>query len=126
MNNTAKFGLEIDSHVCTHSIAEHRSSFYYLCQMRYIQPFPGHCASMDPTAMVDVCALLGTPAVWKQRAALVWRAGPAHLFEEPLPPQAVDTIYTQGTGYLGNYLALGNTGEPWPEHLGIYINRIDA
>ena len=82
--------------------------------MRYIQPFPGHYVSMDPTAVVDVCALIGTPSVWKEHAALVWRAGPAYLFEEVLSPDAVGSIYAQGTGYLGNYLALEHAGESRP------------
>uniref|UniRef100_A0A8C5F4H4 DUF4704 domain-containing protein n=1 Tax=Gadus morhua TaxID=8049 RepID=A0A8C5F4H4_GADMO len=79
-------------------------------KMRYIQPFPGSLVSMDPTAVVDVCALIGTPSVWKEHAALVWRVGPAYLFEEVLSPDAVGSVYAQGTGYLGNYLALENTG----------------
>ncbi|KAJ3610112.1 hypothetical protein NHX12_022206, partial [Muraenolepis orangiensis] len=78
--------------------------------MRYIQPFPGQNVSMDPAAVVDVCAVVGTPPVWKQPTALVWAVGPAFLFDEPLGPEAVATIYTQGTAYLGNYLALENTG----------------
>ncbi|XP_068597101.1 WD repeat- and FYVE domain-containing protein 4 [Brachionichthys hirsutus] len=75
-------------------------------KMRYIQPFPGQHASMDPTAVIDVYGLIGTPALWKQHAALVWRVGPAYLFEEPLSPEAVGVIYTQGTSYVGNFLAL--------------------
>ncbi|CAL8256627.1 unnamed protein product [Lota lota] len=79
-------------------------------KMRYIQPYPGQYVSMDPTAVIDVCALIGTPSVWKEHASLVWRMGPAYLFEEILSPDAVGSIYAQGTGYLGNYLALENTG----------------
>ncbi|XP_062375001.1 WD repeat- and FYVE domain-containing protein 4 isoform X2 [Sardina pilchardus] len=73
---------------------------------KYIKPFPGQCASMDPTAVIDVCGIIGTPSLWKQHAALVWRVGPSFLFEEPLGPDAVETVYSQGTCYLGNYLAL--------------------
>ncbi|XP_029926583.1 WD repeat- and FYVE domain-containing protein 4 [Myripristis murdjan] len=79
-------------------------------KIRYIQPFPGQYVSMDPTAVIDVCALIGTPSLWKEHAALVWRVGPTYLFEEVLSPEAVGVIYTQGTGYLGNFLALRNTG----------------
>ncbi|KAM3862933.1 LOW QUALITY PROTEIN: WD repeat- and FYVE domain-containing protein 4 [Diretmus argenteus] len=75
-------------------------------KMRYIQPFPGQYVSMDPTAVIDVCALIGTPSLWKEHAALVWRVGPTYLFEEVLSPEAVVAIYTQGTSYLGNFLAL--------------------
>ncbi|KAG7513031.1 WD repeat-and FYVE domain-containing protein 4 [Solea senegalensis] len=77
-------------------------------KMRYIQPFPGQYVSMDPTAVIDVYGLIGTPALWKEHAALVWRVGPAYLFEEPLSPEAVGLIYTQGTAYQGNFLALRN------------------
>ncbi|KAM3606165.1 uncharacterized protein V6R79_011883 [Siganus canaliculatus] len=79
-------------------------------KMRYIQPFPGQYVSMDPSALIDVYGLIGTPALWKEHAALVWRVGPAYLFEETLSPESVAVIYTQGTGYVGNFLALQNTG----------------
>ncbi|KAM9847921.1 WD repeat- and FYVE domain-containing protein 4 [Aulostomus maculatus] len=79
-------------------------------KMRYIQPFPGQYVSMDPSAVIDVCGLIGTPALWKEQAALAWRVGPSYLFEEVLSPKAVAIIYTQGTAYLGNFLALRNTG----------------
>lgn len=86
-------------------------SLCIFCQMRYIQPFPGRYVSMDPTAVIDVYGLIGTPALWKEHAALVWRMGPAYLFEEALSPEAVGVIYTQGTAYVGNFLALRNTCE---------------
>eukprot|EP00063_Salmo_salar_P079374 XP_014054209.1 PREDICTED: WD repeat- and FYVE domain-containing protein 4 isoform X3 [Salmo salar] len=79
-------------------------------KMLYIQPFPGQYVSMEPTAVIDVCAFIGTPSLWKQHASLVWRVGPTYLFEEVLSPGAVGVIYNQGTAYLGNYLALRNTG----------------
>lgn len=79
--------------------------------MKYIQPFPGQCVSMDPTAVIDVYGLIGTPALWKEHAALVWRVGTSYLFEEALSPEAVAVLYTQGTAYLGNFLALCNTGD---------------
>uniref|UniRef100_A0A3Q3K266 Alfy-like armadillo-like repeat domain-containing protein n=1 Tax=Monopterus albus TaxID=43700 RepID=A0A3Q3K266_MONAL len=79
-------------------------------KMRYIQPFPGQYVSMDPTAVIDVYGLIGTPALWKEHAAVVWRVGPSYLFEEALSSDAVDAIYNQGTAYLGNFLALRNTG----------------
>ncbi|XP_040905708.1 WD repeat- and FYVE domain-containing protein 4 isoform X2 [Toxotes jaculatrix] len=80
-------------------------------KMRYIQPFPGQYVSMDPTAVIDVYGVIGTPALWKEHAALVWRVGPSYLFEEALSLEAVSVIYTQGTAYLGNFLALRNTGQ---------------
>lgn len=79
-------------------------------QMRYIQPFPGHYVSMDPTAVIDVYGLIGTPAMWKEHAALVWRVGPAYLFEEALSPESIGVIYTQGTAYVGNFQALRTSG----------------
>uniref|UniRef100_A0A8C5H2Y5 WDFY family member 4 n=1 Tax=Gouania willdenowi TaxID=441366 RepID=A0A8C5H2Y5_GOUWI len=75
-------------------------------KMKYIQPFPGQYVSMDPTAVIDVFGVIGTPALWKERVSLVWRVGPSYLFEEPLSPEAVCVIYIQGTAYLGNFLAL--------------------
>ncbi|XP_077438112.1 WD repeat- and FYVE domain-containing protein 4 isoform X2 [Vanacampus margaritifer] len=75
-------------------------------KMKYIQPFPGKCVYMDPTAVIDVYAMIGTPTLWKDHAALVWRIGPSHLFEKALSPELVDIIYSQGTVYLGNFLAL--------------------
>lgn len=81
------------------------------CQMRYIQPFPGPHVSMDPAAVIDVYGLIGTPALWKEHAALVWRVGPAYMFEEVLSPETVGVIYTQGSTYAGNFLALRNTSK---------------
>ncbi|XP_062422362.1 WD repeat- and FYVE domain-containing protein 4 isoform X3 [Pungitius pungitius] len=80
-------------------------------KMKYIQPFPGQYVSMDPAAVVDVYALIGTPALWKEHAALVWRVGPSFLFEEALSPEAVRVVYTRGTAYQGNFLAVGHTGD---------------
>ncbi|XP_062319191.1 WD repeat- and FYVE domain-containing protein 4 isoform X1 [Osmerus eperlanus] len=79
-------------------------------KMRYVQPFPGQYASMDPTAVIDVCAFIGTPSLWKELAALVWRVGPTYLFEEVLSLEAVSLLYAQGTAYIGNYLDLRSTG----------------
>ncbi|KAK2824252.1 hypothetical protein Q5P01_021427 [Channa striata] len=79
-------------------------------KMRYIQPFPGQYVTMDPTSVIDVYGLIGTPHLWKEHAALVWRVGPCYLFEDALSPEAVDLVYKQGTGYLGNFLALRNIG----------------
>ncbi|XP_070696577.1 WD repeat- and FYVE domain-containing protein 4 [Pempheris klunzingeri] len=91
-------------------------------KMRYIQPFPGQYVSMDPTAVIDVFGLIGTPALWKEHAALVWRVGPSYLFEEALSSEAVGTIYTQGTTYMGNFLALRNTGcDPNAESLPLRL-----
>ncbi|XP_061601856.1 WD repeat- and FYVE domain-containing protein 4 isoform X2 [Cololabis saira] len=81
-------------------------------KMKYIQPFPGQHVSMDPTAVTDVYGLIGTPAPWKDHAALVWRAGPSYLFEEPLSSEAVGVLHSQGTAYLGNFLALRNHESP--------------
>ncbi|KAJ8361381.1 hypothetical protein SKAU_G00179060 [Synaphobranchus kaupii] len=75
-------------------------------KMKYIQPFPGQCVSMDPTAVIDVCGIIGTPSLWKQQASLIWRVGPAYLWEEAVTPESVEVMYNQGTKYLGNYLSL--------------------
>ncbi|XP_023139483.2 WD repeat- and FYVE domain-containing protein 4 isoform X3 [Amphiprion ocellaris] len=91
-------------------------------KIKYIQPFPGQYISMDPTAVIDVYGLIGTPAPWKEHAALVWRVGPSYLFEEALSPEAVSAVYTQGTAYLGNFLALCNTGhDPDAESLPLRL-----
>ncbi|XP_051772048.1 WD repeat- and FYVE domain-containing protein 4 isoform X3 [Ctenopharyngodon idella] len=79
-------------------------------KIKYIQPFPGQSISMDPSAVIDVCGIIGTPSLWKQHAALVWRVGPTYLFEEVLSSDQVETIYGQGTKYIGNYLALNVQG----------------
>ncbi|KAM9727627.1 WD repeat- and FYVE domain-containing protein 4 isoform 2-T2 [Menidia menidia] len=79
-------------------------------RMKYIHQFPGQYVSMDPTSVIDVYGLIGTPALWKEHAALVWRVGPSYFFEEALSSEAVGGIYMQGTAYLGNFLALRNPG----------------
>ncbi|XP_076831011.1 WD repeat- and FYVE domain-containing protein 4 isoform X2 [Brachyhypopomus gauderio] len=92
-------------------------------KMRYIQPFPGRCGAMDPSAVIDVCGIIGTPHIWKQRAALIWRVGPTYLFEEVLSSDSVDIIYAQGTKYLGNYLAVdAQVRLVCPERISFGIN----
>ncbi|XP_011601683.2 WD repeat- and FYVE domain-containing protein 4 isoform X2 [Takifugu rubripes] len=87
-------------------------------KMRYIQPFPGQYVSMDPTAVIDVYGIIGTPALWKEYAALVWRVGPTYLLEEALSPEVVAVLYRQGTTYIGNFLAMCNTyTEMFPHRL---------
>lgn len=60
--------------------------------------------------MTDVYGLIGTPALWKEHAALVWRVGPCYLFEEALSSESVGVVYAQGTSYMGNFQTLHNTG----------------
>uniref|UniRef100_A0A8C1GW56 WDFY family member 4 n=1 Tax=Cyprinus carpio TaxID=7962 RepID=A0A8C1GW56_CYPCA len=98
-------------------------------KIKYIQPFPGQSISMDPSAVIDVSGIIGTPSLWKQHAALVWRVGPTYLFEEVLSSDQVETIYEQGTKYIGNYLALSAQGEKGcfslmvsPERISFAIN----
>uniref|UniRef100_A0A673JM56 WD repeat- and FYVE domain-containing protein 4-like n=1 Tax=Sinocyclocheilus rhinocerous TaxID=307959 RepID=A0A673JM56_9TELE len=100
-----------------------------IAKIKYIQPFPGQSISMDPSAVIDVCGIIGTPSLWKQHAALVWRVGPTYLFEEVLSSNQVETIYGQGTKYIGNYLALSAQGEKdcfslmvSPERISFAIN----
>ncbi|KAI1894299.1 hypothetical protein AGOR_G00114390 [Albula goreensis] len=75
-------------------------------KMKYIQPFPGRCVSMDPTAVIDVCGIIGTPSLWKQEASLIWRVGPTYLLEEAVAAEAVEVMHSQGTKYLGNFLSV--------------------
>ncbi|KAG7334069.1 hypothetical protein KOW79_002476 [Hemibagrus wyckioides] len=79
-------------------------------KMRYIQPFPGQCTAMDASAVIDVCGIIGTPPIWKQHAALIWRIGPTYFFEEVLSSAFVQIMYDQGTRYQGNYLSLDIQG----------------
>uniref|UniRef100_A0A3B4B9E8 Alfy-like armadillo-like repeat domain-containing protein n=1 Tax=Periophthalmus magnuspinnatus TaxID=409849 RepID=A0A3B4B9E8_9GOBI len=79
-------------------------------KMKYIQPFPGTYVSMEPTAVIDVYAVIGTPALWKDYAALIWKVGSSYMFEEPLTSEAIDVLYSQGTGYLGNFLSVCKSG----------------
>ncbi|XP_051503739.1 WD repeat- and FYVE domain-containing protein 4-like isoform X2 [Myxocyprinus asiaticus] len=90
-----------------------------MAKIKYIQPFPGQCISMDPSAVIDVCGIIGTPSLWKQHAALVWRVGPTYLFEEILSSDQVEIIYGQGTKYIGNYLALNSQ-----ERISFAINTV--
>ncbi|KAK7930816.1 hypothetical protein WMY93_007211 [Mugilogobius chulae] len=79
-------------------------------KMKYIQPFPGTYVSMEPTAVTDVYAIIGTPSLWKDYAALIWKVGPSYLFEEPLTSEAISVLYSQGTAYLGNFLSVSKSG----------------
>lgn len=66
---------------------------------------------MDTSAVIDVYGIIGTPPIWKQHAALIWRVGPTYFFEEVLSYDSVEVMYAQGTRYLGSYLALDAQGE---------------
>ncbi|KAK3573074.1 hypothetical protein QTP86_012277 [Hemibagrus guttatus] len=79
-------------------------------KMRYIQPFPGQCTAMDASSVIDVCGIIGTPPIWKQHAALIWRIGPTYFFEEVLSSAFVEIMYDQGTRYQCNYLSLDIQG----------------
>ena len=48
---------------------------------------------MDASAVIDVCGIIGTPAIWKQHAALVWRVGPEYLFEDVVGADGVLVVW---------------------------------
>ncbi|KAJ8248534.1 hypothetical protein GJAV_G00243040 [Gymnothorax javanicus] len=98
--------LTKDIKKCCHVTAYLNGKMVNTAKMKYIQPFPGPCVSMDPTAVIDVCGIIGTPSLWKQKAYLIWRAGPAYLWEEPVTQESVEVLYEQGTKYLGNFLSV--------------------
>ncbi|CAL9687927.1 unnamed protein product [Knipowitschia caucasica] len=77
-------------------------------KMRYIQPFPGSYVSMEPSAVIDVYAVIGTPPLWKDYAALIWKVGTTYLFEEPLTHDGICLLYSKGTAYLGNFLSVSD------------------
>ncbi|XP_066548903.1 WD repeat- and FYVE domain-containing protein 4 [Amia ocellicauda] len=79
-------------------------------KMRYILPFPGQCISMEPTAVIDVYGIIGTPLLWKQKASLIWRIGPTYLFEEVMSSESIEIIYRLGPKYVGNFQCLSLEG----------------
>eukprot|EP00062_Callorhinchus_milii_P018807 gi/632972759/ref/XP_007902817.1/ PREDICTED: WD repeat- and FYVE domain-containing protein 4 [Callorhinchus milii] len=106
-------------------------------KMQYIQTFPGCSLSMDPSTVIDIHGVVGTPQIWKQRSSLVWRLGPTHLLEEVISPENVEMIHRLGPDYLGNFQSVlmpddGATGEPVPvtvvaeEKVSFGINAVSS
>ncbi|XP_067828723.1 WD repeat- and FYVE domain-containing protein 4 [Heptranchias perlo] len=80
-------------------------------KIQYIQTFPGMHFSLDPSAVIDVHGIIGTPQIWKQRSSLVWRLGPTYLFEEVTSLETVEVIYHLGPSYLGNFQSVYLPGD---------------
>ncbi|XP_057590853.1 WD repeat- and FYVE domain-containing protein 4 [Hippopotamus amphibius kiboko] len=75
-------------------------------KMLYIQTLPGPFLSMDPSSFVDVYGYIATPRVWKQNSSLIWRLGPAYLFEEAISMETLELINKLGPRYCGNFQAV--------------------
>uniref|UniRef100_A0A8W4FHK6 WDFY family member 4 n=1 Tax=Sus scrofa TaxID=9823 RepID=A0A8W4FHK6_PIG len=75
-------------------------------KMLYIQVLPGPFLSMDPSSFVDVYGYIATPRVWKQKSSLIWRLGPAYLFEEAISVETLEVINKLGPRYCGNFQAV--------------------
>lgn len=80
-------------------------------KMLYIQVLPGPFLSMDPSSFVDVYGYIATPRVWKQKSSLIWRLGPAYLFEEAISVETLEVINKLGPRYCGNFQAVQAQGE---------------
>uniref|UniRef100_A0A8C5NWV7 WD repeat and FYVE domain containing 4 n=1 Tax=Jaculus jaculus TaxID=51337 RepID=A0A8C5NWV7_JACJA len=80
-------------------------------KMLYIQALPGPFLSMDPSSFVDVYGYIGTPRIWKQKSSLIWRLGPAYLFEEAISVETLEVIIKLSPRYCGNFQAVHTQGE---------------
>ncbi|XP_059755962.1 WD repeat- and FYVE domain-containing protein 4 isoform X2 [Balaenoptera ricei] len=80
-------------------------------KMLYIQALPGPFLSMDPSSFVDIYGYIATPRVWKQKSLLIWRLGPAYLFEEAISMETLEVINKLGPRYCGNFQAVHAQGE---------------
>ena len=72
--------------------------------MPFIQANPGGGAA-SPSNITSVYAFVGTPPVQQFPSRLLWRLGPAHLFEDVLSNQAVWVMYQLGPTYVGSFQA---------------------
>uniref|UniRef100_A0A8W4FRG3 WDFY family member 4 n=1 Tax=Sus scrofa TaxID=9823 RepID=A0A8W4FRG3_PIG len=88
-------------------------------KMLYIQVLPGPFLSMDPSSFVDVYGYIATPRVWKQKSSLIWRLGPAYLFEEAISVETLEVINKLGPRYCGNFQAVQAQGVPHGHEYGI-------
>ncbi|XP_073935486.1 WD repeat- and FYVE domain-containing protein 4 isoform X3 [Castor canadensis] len=80
-------------------------------KMLYIQALPGPFLSMDPSSFVDVYGYISTPRVWRQKSSLIWRLGPAYLFDEAISMDTLAVIIKLGPRYCGNFQAVHAQGE---------------
>lgn len=81
-------------------------SGFFLLQMKYLQPLPGSCISMDPSSFIDVYGYIATPRIWKQKSSLAWRLGPTYLFEEAISVETIEVIIKLGPQYCSNFQAV--------------------
>ncbi|XP_012889189.1 PREDICTED: WD repeat- and FYVE domain-containing protein 4 isoform X4 [Dipodomys ordii] len=82
-----------------------------LAKMLYIQALPGPFLAMDPSSFVDVYGYIATPRIWKQKSSLVWRLGPAYLFDEAISLDTLEVIIKLGPRYCGNFQAVHDQGQ---------------
>ncbi|XP_071507653.1 WD repeat and FYVE domain-containing protein 3-like [Diadema antillarum] len=73
-------------------------------KMPYIQANPGG-STPNPAGLTTIYAYIGTPPSLKAPSRLLWRLGPAHLFEETLQPSTVMALFQLGPTYVGSFQA---------------------
>ncbi|XP_031761062.1 WD repeat- and FYVE domain-containing protein 4 isoform X3 [Xenopus tropicalis] len=72
-------------------------------EIHYVQRLPGGITNLDPSALVDIHAFIGTPQIWRQQSSLLWRLGQSYLFEEVLSEETMQLILKLGPSYCGNF-----------------------
>ncbi|XP_018081103.1 WD repeat- and FYVE domain-containing protein 4 isoform X2 [Xenopus laevis] len=72
-------------------------------EIHYVQRLPGAISSLDPSALVDIHAFLGTPQIWHQHSSLLWRLGQSYLFEDVLSEETLRLLLKLGPSYCGNF-----------------------
>ncbi|XP_071954048.1 WD repeat and FYVE domain-containing protein 3-like isoform X2 [Antedon mediterranea] len=73
-------------------------------RMHYIQPVPGGNAN-NPGGLISMYAFIGTPISYQSSSRLLWRLGPAHLFEDAMNGATIAAVYNLGPTYVGSFQA---------------------
>ncbi|XP_033108223.1 WD repeat and FYVE domain-containing protein 3-like isoform X3 [Anneissia japonica] len=73
-------------------------------RMHYIQLLPGGNVN-NPGGLVSIYAYIGTPTTYQSSSRLLWRLGPAHLFEDGMNGATIAAIYNLGPTYVGSFQA---------------------
>eukprot|EP00058_Branchiostoma_floridae_P010550 XP_002596038.1 hypothetical protein BRAFLDRAFT_202950 [Branchiostoma floridae] len=74
-------------------------------KLHYIHNYPGGGSNPNPTAITSTYSYIGTPPALHRHSRLLWRLGPAHMFEDVLANSAIHTIHKLGPNYVGSFQA---------------------
>ncbi|XP_077999760.1 WD repeat and FYVE domain-containing protein 3-like [Glandiceps talaboti] len=92
-------------------------------KLHYLQTNPGGGTS-SPSNVQSMYSFIGTPPIQHCPSRLLWRLGPAHLFEDVFSGPAVLVIHQLGPNYVGSFQAPHHQGNE-KYTLTVYPNTLN-